>query len=45
MKHSRIKQRVVWAMNPVTRTIPSKKNYKRTQSKMHMRNEINTGER
>ena len=40
MKISKIKQRVIWTMNPVTRVVPSKKNYKRTKSKDIVRREI-----
>ena len=40
MKVSRIKQRVIWTMNPVTRVVPSKKNYKRTKAKAAVRREV-----
>lgn len=41
MKNRKIKQRVIWAINPVTRTIPSKKDYSRTKAKVTLKNEIN----
>lgn len=41
MKNRKIKQRVIWTMNPVTRTIPSKKNYSRIKAKAALKNEIN----
>jgi hypothetical protein len=45
MKSIEMKQRVIWGMNPVTRTIPNKKNYRRAKSKTYVRDEIITNQR
>lgn len=37
------KQRVTWGFNPVSRTVPSKKVYKRTQDKQLLKKEIYNG--
>mgnify|MGYP003590852686 CR=1 FL=1 len=34
IKIPKLKQRVIWAFNPVTKTIPSKKIYKRNKFKI-----------
>ena len=44
MKSSKLKHRVIWTMSPVTRTVSSKKDYKRTKSKTDARKEINSME-
>ncbi len=40
MKIKRMKQRVVWGFNPITRVMSSRKNYKRTNSKAILRCEL-----
>lgn len=40
MKVPKIKRRMTWAINPITRVVPSKKNYKRTKAKATLRQEI-----
>lgn len=40
MKVPKIKRRMTWAINPITRVVPSKKNYKRTKAKDVLRHKI-----
>ncbi len=39
LKKSTIKHRVTWGFNPVTRVVPSKKNYNRKREKQRLKKE------
>ncbi len=40
MKVKKLKKRVVWGFNPITRVVESKKIYKRSREKQKVRKEI-----
>ncbi len=40
MKVKKLKKRVIWGFNPITRVVESKKIYKRSREKQKIRQEI-----
>ena len=40
IKKEKLKQRVIWGFNPVTRVVKSKKIYKRSKEKQKVRKEL-----
>ena len=42
-KNKRIKPRITWGFNPVSRIVPSKKGYRRARAKALVRKELSNG--